>query len=170
MSNWGITSARFDNPIHGTSSFGFTVTSGENTVLAVSLKLFDVATTIDLSDAVKTSYPDISVNIGVFNYYNGISNNLTWNIVDDERIGYFDLVERDNPFLGSISTTIGDLTIDIAATSSAGAPINVTSTYTGVSANEHYIISIEQSSATSLSLNITLNDEVVINETINFPN
>lgn len=170
MSNWGSTSARFDNPIHGTSSFGFTVTSGENTVLAVSLKLFDVATTIDLSDAVKTSYPDISVNIGVFNYYNGISNNLTWNIVDDERIGYFDLVERDNPFLGSISTTIGDLTIDIAATSSAGAPINVTSTYTGVSANEHYIISIEQSSATSLSLNITLNDEVVINETINFPN
>ena len=80
------------------------------------------------------------------------------------------MVERDNPFLGSISTTIGDLTIDIAATSSAGAPINVTSTYTGVSANEHYIISIEQSSATSLSLNITLNDEVVINETINFPN
>ncbi|MBD0849669.1 DUF4493 domain-containing protein [Maribacter arenosus] len=170
MSNWVSTSARFDNPIHGTNSLGFTVTSGENTVLAFSLKLFDVATTINLSDAVKTSYPDISVNAGVFNYYNGISNNLTWNIIDDGRIGYFDLVERDNLFLGSFSTTIGDMTIDITATSAAGAPINVTSTYTGVSANEHYVISIEQSSATTLSLSITLNDEIVINETITFPN
>jgi hypothetical protein len=169
MSNWGSTSARFDNPIHGTNSLEFSVSSGENTVLPVSLGLFDVATTIDLSDAVKTSYPDIMVTTSVFNYY-CCTNNLIWSIVDDERIGYFDLVERDLLYLSSISTTIGDMNIDIRATSAAGAPINVTSTYSGVSANEHYIISIEQSSATSLSLNITLNNEIVINETITFPN
>lgn len=170
MYNWNGYGARFDNPVYGTRTLDFKVSSGVNTVLDVSLGLFDVAITINLSEALKTNYPDITVNVDVFNFYFGSSIDLTWDIVDDERTGYFDLVERNNPFFGDIGTTIGDLVIIISASGTAGVPINVSRLYPGVSANEHYVISIEYSSASSLSLNITLDDEVVINETITFPN
>ncbi|MGB5369561.1 MAG: DUF4493 domain-containing protein [Flavobacteriaceae bacterium] len=170
MDNWPWLSARFDTPVYGTSTLNFNVTSGENTVVNVALRLFDVAVTIDLSDEVKTNYPDLTVTTSVVNYYLGGSNFLSWTIADDARTGYFDLVEENFPSFGDIGTTKGDMTITIEAQGNAGVPIIVSKTYPGVLANEHYIITIEQSSASSFSLNITLNDEVIVDDIITFPN
>ena len=62
------------------------------------------------------------------------------------------------------------MTVTIEASNGNGVPINVTKTYLDVTANQHYNISIEQASASSFSLNVTLGDEIIINDIITFPN
>jgi hypothetical protein len=161
---------QFSNGNYGYLNYGVNITSGSVTTVNAELSLFDVATTITISNEVALAYPDIRVNIKLFQGidFRGIDG-LTWTTAESGLTGYFPL------WLGSFDTFStpvngsGDLAITLTANNQQGVPVTATKTYTNVSSNEHYQISIEQSETTGLNLVVTLADEVVINDIITFP-
>jgi hypothetical protein len=162
---------RFDNGKYGHYEYSFNITSGTITTVNANLALFDVAATINISPEVTAAYPDIEVNVRLFQGgdYKGIDG-LTWTSVESGQTAYFLTWLGDwNNIIGNLQDGKGNLEITLSATNNSGAQVTTTKTYVGVSANELYQISIEQSNATGLNLMVTLDDEVVIDEIITFP-
>lgn len=163
--------SRFDNGKYGYFNSSVSVNAGAITTINANLALFDVATTINISTEVANAYPDIVVNVLKWTDYYGIYENeaLTWTTVESGRTGYFMTWFGDwlNATLGD---TGGDLEISITATNNSGITVTASKWYLGVSANEHYNISIEQNGNTKgLNLIVTLDDEVIIDDIITFP-
>ena len=162
---------RFDNWKYGYYNGSVNISSGAITTVNANLALLAVASTINISTEVAIAYPDIEVNVRLFQNgdYRGY-NGLNWTTVESGRTGYFLTWFGDwfdiRDFLQDAN---GDLEISISATNNSGAQVSATKTYAGVSANELYQIFIEPSETTGLNLLVTLADEVVIDDIITFP-
>lgn len=169
ISNYAFSPARFDAPVHGALLEYFSITAGSNTPLDLELALFDVAATINFSNELTISYPDISARVEYIQDGFGIGPNLTWTTADKGRTGYLNTYAGDFGFELFYATT-GTLTLEVTASGSFGTPVTINKTYPGVNANQHYNIAIEQTAPATASLTVTLGDENVIEDIVNFPN
>ena len=167
ISNYSFSPSRFDIPVYGAMRY-FSVTAGTNTLLDLELALLDAAVTINFSNELVTSYPDIAARVEYIQEGFGIGPNLNWTAADNGLTGYLDTYDGDF-YLDMFYATTGTLNLEVTATNLSGTPVTVIKTYYGVVANQHYNINIEQTDATTASLTVTLNDEELINDTITFP-
>ena len=152
----------------------FTITEGVNTDVPITLNLLDLAVTINFDSEIVANYPLISAEAQTTNYiFGGVSGATLWAWSANEN-GQQRYFEMDGIFDSGIglpsidSNNSADLTITLIAPSTGG-DITVSKTYVGVSANQHYNITIIYTSPTTVTLVITLGDEEVIEDTINFP-
>lgn len=171
LSSTGLPPFRFDTGRYGQDAIEFTIVSGENKVVDVTLSLMDVATTIDFSDEVLQNYPNIKASATMDYSDVGLVTPLEWTSLDDGRTVFFEILTKDFTS-GTIffQAATGDLIIDITALDSAGNEILVSKTYPNVLANQHYKIIVRYSGSSTVSLNISLGDEDVIEDEISFPN
>ena len=167
ISNYSFSPSRFDISVYGAMRY-FSVTVGTNTLLDLELALLDAAVTINFSNELVTSYPDIAARVEYIQEGFGIGPNLNWTAADNGLTGYLDTYDGDF-YLDMFYATTGTLNLEITATNPSGSPVTVIKTYYGVVANQHYNINIEQTDATTASLSVTLGDEEIINDTITFP-
>ncbi len=168
ISNYSFSTQRFDSAVHGALSEVFSITAGSNTPLDLELGLLDVAATINFSSEVVAAYPDISARVEYLHGGPGLVPNLIWTTADNARTGYLNTYVGDFGFEYFYVTT-GTLNLEITATGPTGTPVTVTKTYVDATANQHYNITIEQGAPTTASLNVTLGDENVIEDTVPFP-
>ena len=162
---------RWDMAAYGSQHLSFDVVSGKNTNLNAVLTLLDVAVSVTIAEELKLSYSDFSVvaNLNSAEFVASNNPSFEWNTLsNDGRTGYVHWSEysgTDGPF--SIS---GEMIIEVRGTNSSGVYLEVSKTYTNLNSNEHYNIRVESGADSSIGLNITLEDEDVINDTITFPN
>ena len=135
----------------------------------LELGLLDVAATINFSNGLTVAYPDISARVEYIMDGLGIGPNLTWTTADNAHTGYLNTYTGDFGF-DHFFATAGTLKLEVTAIGTSEAPVTIEKTYFGVSANQHYNITIEQTAPASASLTVTLGDENVIEDTITFPN
>ncbi len=165
MTSNDIFGSRFDVGKYGYET-NFFITTGTTTFLSGFLELLDVAVSIDFTDDVLANYPDIKAEVEIGNPF---SPNLSWLPIDDTRTGYFNMTEIGNvDGYDTLFSRTGDLTISIAAQSNTGDELLVTRTYEDASPNEHYMITVSYSTS-SLSVNVSLGDEIIIEDEIPFP-
>lgn len=160
-----LSESKFDIGSYGFDG-RFSVSSGATTTINAELQLMDVAVTIDFTDEVPTNYSDIEVEANITGGYN--VPNLVWMATDDTRTGYFDLsaiIEIPSRYIATYS---GDLNITIRAQADDGTEQIVTKTYPNANPNEHYIITVSYATSTA-TINVTLGDEVIIEDEIPFP-
>ncbi|RAJ12595.1 DUF4493 domain-containing protein [Arenibacter echinorum] len=163
---------RFDNGRYGYYNSSVFISSGAITTINANLALLDMAATITISTEVANSYPDIEVDVRKWTNINGGYENvaMTWTTAQSGQTGYFSTWYGDW-IMGTLGDLGGDLEISITATNSSGLLVNASKWYMGISANEQYNISIEQNEITTgLNLLVTLDDEVIIEDIIIFPN
>ncbi len=169
ISNYAFSAQRFDTPVHGAVIEYLTITAGSNTSLDIELALFDVGATLNFSNELITTYPDISARVEYVQVGYGIGPNLTWTSVDNARSGYFNTYNGDFGF-ELFYPSSGTLNLEITATGTNGLPVTIQRTYNDVTANQQYNITIAQTAPASTSLTVTLGDENVIEDTVTFPN
>ncbi|SHF05032.1 protein of unknown function [Arenibacter palladensis] len=172
FSNYSALDALFNTGSYGYYNSSVLINSGAITTINANLALLDMATTITISPEVSSSFPDIEVDVRKWTNIFGSNekSELTWNTAQSGQTGYFMTYDGDW-ITGTLGDQGGDLEISITATNNSGLPVTASKWYMGISANEHYNISIEQNEITTgLNLIVTLNDEVIIDDTIVFPN
>tara|TARA_R100001369_G_scaffold92120_1_gene135560 strand:- start:1820 stop:2659 length:840 start_codon:yes stop_codon:yes gene_type:complete len=172
FSNYSALDALFNTGSYGYYNSSVLINSGAITTINANLALLDMATTITISPEVSSSFPDIEVDVRKWTNIFGSNekSELTWNTAQSGQTGYFMTYDGDW-ITGTLGDQGGDLEISITATNNSGLPVTASKWYMGISANEHYNISIEQNEITTgLNLIVTLNDEVIIDDIIIFPN
>ena len=170
--NYSIFDARFDNGRYGYYNSSVFISSGAITTVNANLSLMDIATTITISTEVAFAFPDIEVDVRKWTNINGGYENveMTWTTAQSGQTGYFSTWYGDW-IIGTLGDLGGDLEISITATNNSGLPVTASKWYMGISANEQYNISIAQNEITTgLNLLVTLDDEVIIEDIIIFPN
>ena len=158
---------RFSSPDYG-DVLSFQINAGENITLNPVLESFDVAATVNFTSGLLLAYPDISASVEFLT--DTTSGPLTWTSIQNNQKGYFTCYSGDFGFGNFFGPYSSDLTIEISATGQSGLPTVITKTYPGAAANEHYNIVLELTESATISLTVTLADEIVINDTITFPN
>ena len=172
FSNYSALDVLFNTGSYGYYNSSVLINSGAITTINANLALLDMATTITISPEVSSSFPDIEVDVRKWTNIFGSNekSELTWNTAQSGQTGYFMTYDGDW-ITGTLGDQGGDLEISITATNNSGLPVTASKWYMGISANEHYNISIEQNEITTgLNLIVTLNDEVIIDDIIIFPN
>ena len=172
FSNYSALDALLNTGSYGYYNSSVLINSGAITTINANLALLDMATTITISPEVSSSFPDIEVDVRKWTNIFGSNekSELTWNTAQSGQTGYFMTYDGDW-ITGTLGDQGGDLEISITATNNSGLPVTASKWYMGISANEHYNISIEQNEITTgLNLIVTLNDEVIIDDIIIFPN
>lgn len=172
FSNYSALDALFNTGSYGYYNSSVLINSGAITTINANLALLDMATTITISPEVSSSFPDIEVDVRKWTNIFGSNekSELTWNTAQSGQTGYFMTYDGDW-ITGTLGDQGGDLEISITATNNSGLSVTASKWYMGISANEHYNISIEQNEITTgLNLIVTLNDEVIIDDIIIFPN
>jgi len=145
----------------------FNVERDANTIVPVTLRLFDVATTIDFSDELLDVFPDINAKVHITPENN--QNALEWFSADDSRVGYFTMIDYVGGNGGSYTILNGDLAVEISALNTSGEEILVTKTYPSAMANQHYKLLISYDENATVDFDITLGGEDLIEDEITFP-
>lgn len=159
---------RFDIGSYGSEpKISFNVERDANTIVPVTLRLFDVATTIDFSDELLDVFPDINAKVHITPENN--QNALEWFSADDSRVGYFTMIDYVGGNGGSYTILNGDLAVEISALNTSGEEILVTKTYPSAMANQHYKLLISYDENATVDFDITLGGEDLIEDEITFP-